>query len=125
MNLANNLASTSVRTDLNTSAGVFFNNYLQPGFTVSQNIDDAIIGYFEKVTTSKQSAKIMASAIIYTSLAQRVDPMAVLAKFQTMNDDEKMNFLSLFLNLNRVGSSFLGTHTQPRISKYVKRTILP
>ena len=98
---------------------------MQPGFTVSQNLNDAVLGYFEKITTSKESAKIMASAIVYTSLAQRVDPMAVLAKFQGMSDEEKMNFLSMFLNLNRVGSSFLGTHSVPRISKYIKRAIIP
>lgn len=125
MNLANNTAGTSLRGDLNTTAGTFFNNFLQPGFTVSQNINDAILGYFEKIASTKESARIMASAIVYTSLAQRVDPMAVLVKFQGLSDEEKLNFISMFLNLNRVGSSYLGIHSRPKIGKYVKRAILP
>lgn len=121
----NNLTSTNTGINLNTSGGIFFNNYLQPTFSVSSNVNDAIIGYFEKIAQNKESAKIMASAVIYTSLAQRVDPMAIMDKFRVMDQEEMNTFVSMFLNLNRVGTSYLGIHSRPKISKYVQRAILP
>jgi len=121
MNLANNTNSTSLRGDLTTPAGTFFNNFLQPGFTVSQNINDAILGYFEKITSTKESARIMASAIIYTSLAQRVDPMAVLVKFQGLSDEEKLNFIvDDILDLMRNEERRIELQTQVRNSKDIK-----
>lgn len=121
----NNLRKVSVPTRLDNSASVFFNNYLQPGFTVSSQINDTIISHFEKITDNRASAEIMASAVIYTSLAQRIDPLTIIDKMKTMEQDDVSAYISMFLNLNRVGSSYLGTHKSPNINKYVKRGISP
>jgi len=109
----------------NTTTLTFFNNFFQPGFTVSQNIDDAVLGFFEQICNNKQAAKILASSIIYTSIAQRLDPMDILANFSKMDNLELNAYITMFLNLNRVGTSFLGVKNSPRVSKYVKRMILP
>jgi len=121
----NNLRKTSIPSRLDDSATVFFNNYLQPGFTVSSQINDTIIAHFEKITDNRASAEIMASAVIYTSLAQRIDPLSIIDKMKTMEQDDVSAYITMFLNLNRVGSSYLGTHKSPNINKYVKRGISP
>ena len=71
--------------DLNSlqDTQTFFNNYYLPALTVSQDIDDSIIGFFQQVTDT------------------------------------------MFLNLNRIGTSYLGINNAPQTSKYVARTILP
>lgn len=103
----------------------FFNNYFLPNFTVSQNVDDAILGFFEKITQNTESAKILASAVIYTSLARNLDTIEVLTKFSTLAEGELNSYISMFLNLNRIGTSYLGINNFPQVSKYVQRTILP
>lgn len=123
MSVANNLTTNSTRADLNSDAKVFFNNYFQPNFSVSQNVNDVILAQFEKVTNNKESAKILASSVIYTSMSQRIDPMTVIDKIRTMSQEESAAYLGLFLNLNRVGTSYLGLHNAPRRSKYVDRMI--
>ena len=121
----NNLKKTSVRSSLDQSAKDFFNNYMQPGFTVSSAINDIVIGHFEKIAESREAAEIMASAVIYTSLAQNVDPLAIIEKMNGMEEPDVAAYVNMFLNLNRVGSSYLGFHSAPTYKKYVKRTINP
>lgn len=102
----------------------FFNNYYLPAVTVSQNIDDAVIGFFQQITDTKESAKALAGAVILTSLAQRIDPMEVLKKFSKMPKGELSSYLTMFLNLNRIGTSYLGINNAPQTNKYVARMIL-
>lgn len=102
----------------------FFNNYYLPALTVSQNVDDSIIGFFQQVTDTKESAKALAGAVILTSIAQQTDPMEVLQKFSKMPKSELNSYLTMFLNLNRIGTSYLGINNAPQTNKYVLRTIL-
>lgn len=121
--MANNLSATNLDSTLDTQT--FFNNFYKPTFDVSQNIDDAIVGFFEKITDGKDSAKLLASAVIYTSLTQNIDPMDTLAQFTKLPRADVANYLTMFLNLNRVGTSYLGISNKPGVSKYVARMILP
>jgi hypothetical protein len=121
----NNLTSTNVSGDTENPTDFFFNNFFQPAFTVSQNVDDAVIGYFEKITDNKESAKILASAVIYTSLARNIDPMETLTKFSSMDASDLNSYVVMFLNLNRTGTSYLGINNTPKVSKYIQRSILP
>lgn len=122
---SNNLSTISTRADLNSGSNTFFNNYFQPNFTVSSNVDNAILSHFEKMTENKQSAKILASSVIYTSLAQQIDPMVILDKIRNMDSQEAMTYVGLFLNMNRISTSYLGTRFNPRRSKYVDHMIRP
>lgn len=106
-------------------APTFFNNFYQPDFTVSQNVNDAILAFFEKITDNREAAKIMASSVIYTSLAQGIDPLETLEKFSTMSSEDLNSYVAMFLNLNRVGTSYLGINGRPRTGKYVARMIRP
>lgn len=121
---ANNLQQTNLNSIGDTKN--YFNNFFNQNFVVAQNVDDAIISYFEKVTNgNKDSARILASAVIFTSLAQKIDPMQTLSKFTSLNVGELNAYLTMFLNLNRIGTSYLGITNQPITSKYVSRTLLP
>jgi len=117
-----NLSTLNISTDTTNN---FFNNFFQPSFTVSQNTDDIMLSFFEKISNNRESAKLMASSVIYTSLARNIDPIETLAKFSTMATEELNSYVVMFLNLNRVGTSYLGINNAPRVSKYVKRMIMP
>lgn len=121
----NNLTATNLKVDGDSDASTFFNNYFKPRFTVSSSINDAILSHFEKICESKEAAKILASAVIYTSQAQNVDPMLALDKFRTLSGNELASYAAMFLNLNRKGTSYLGYNNRPPVSKYVTRSILP
>jgi hypothetical protein len=125
MTVPSNLNKTSVRTDLTTNSATFFNNYYQPGFVVSGSANELVIGYFEKITNNRASAELLASSVIYTSMVQNSDPLQVVERLKNLEDREALAYITMFLNLNRVGSSFLGLHNKPRTSKYVSRLIRP
>lgn len=120
-----NLSQVNNRTDLNSEGSVFLSNYLQPGFEVSPHINEATISYFEKITDNQNSALVLASCLVYTSLAQNIDPRETLDRIKNMSSTELSAYASMFLNLNRVGTSYLGVTNRPKVSKYVTRTILP
>ena len=102
-----------------------FNNFFEIPVNVSSNIDAAVVAFFEQIADNKESAKALASAVIYTSQAQRINPMEFVDRFRNMSAEEIANYTSIFLNLNRVGTSYLGIHNRPPVSKYVQRMIRP
>ena len=103
----------------------YFNNFTTAKFTVSSNVNDAILSYFEEQTGNADSARLLAQTVIDTAQAQREDPMSVLTQFQQLQNNELSPFLALYLNTSRVPTSFLGIQNQPRTSPYVTRSILP
>jgi hypothetical protein len=108
-----------------TDPNKYFNNYFQPTIKVNSNIDAAILAYFETVTSNKESAKVLASAVIYTSYSQGVNPMKTLEEFTKLPAGQLNSYLVMFLNLQRKGTSYLGLTNQPVVNKYVNRAILP
>jgi hypothetical protein len=112
--------------NLNTLIGdgsKYFNNYFDKPITISTAQEDAVVSYFEKVTENKESALALASAVVYTSRIQGIDPMLILDEFKKLNRDQLSPFIAQFLNLNRVGTSLIGVQQVPVRSKYVSRTI--
>lgn len=124
-NKPSNISAVDASENTSGQTPTFFNNFYQPAFSVSQNVDDTILAFFEKVTDGKEAAKIMASSVIYTSLSQNIDPLETLQKFSTMSSDDLNAYVAMFLNLNRVGTSYLGINNRPRTGKYVARMIRP
>lgn len=117
---ASNLGATSASKQTTKS---YFNNFYLGDINVSQNVDDAILGYFLQVADNEAGARALASAVILTSVSQGVDPMSTLAEFQKIPAGNLSTYLTMFLNLNRVGTSFLGINNAPRTTKYVERMI--
>jgi hypothetical protein len=120
----NNISTVNF-DNLPVDTRTYFNNFYQPIRTVSQDVDDAISGYFEQVTNTKESAKALAAAVISTSIAQGIDPMVALDNFKSMPKGELNTYLTIFLNLNRVGTSYLAISNLQTPNKYVARSVLP
>ena len=102
----------------------YFNNLSLPPLNVSQDVGDAVQSFFEKITENKDSAAILASAIIYTSAAQGVNPMSTIYEFQKLPPGQLNEYLSTFLNLNRVGTSLLAVPNTPTSGTLIRRTVL-
>jgi hypothetical protein len=119
-----NLGSIDLSKNKTSSTQTYFNNYFNGSFTVSPNVNDAIVGFFEKVTGEKESAKVLATSIIYTAVAQNMDPMKIMDQFFKMSSGELNAYLIVFLNLNRRNTSLLGMKNIPLSNDYVKRTIM-
>ena len=102
-----------------------FNNFFEFPIEVSSNVDAAILAHFETITDNKESARALASAVIYTALKQGLNPMAVLDEFRNISPGDLNTYTALFLNYERRGTSFLGLVNRPVQNKYVTRAILP
>ena len=120
----NNISTVNLN-NLPVDTRAYFNNFYQPALTVSQDVDDAILGYFEQVADTKESARALAGAVVATSIAQGIDPMTTLYNFKSITAGELNSYLATFLNFNRIGTSYLGISTSPTPNKYVARSILP
>lgn len=120
-----NLSPIEINALNPVDADKYFNNFFNIPPTVSSNIDSAIVAYFEQVTTSTLSARALASAVIYTSAKQGINPMDTLKEFQKLAVGELDAYVALFLNYERIGTSYLGITNIPVINKYIQRAILP
>lgn len=123
MSQVSNIDAVSVNT--RSSTPKYFNNFNLPAITVSNNINDSIVGYFEQIADSKIAAKSIAGAVILTAISQGVDPMDTLAEFSKMPPGELNSYTTMFLNLSRKGTSYLGINNNPATPKYVTHMIRP
>lgn len=107
------------------NADSYFNNFFNFPIEVGTNVDAAITALFEQVTDNKESARALASAVIYTALKQGMNPMSVADEFRKLPPGDLNTYTALFLNSERVGTSFLGLKNRPVQNKYVTRAIMP
>ena len=103
----------------------FFNNYFEFPVSVSTNVDAALVAHFEQIADNKESARALASAVIYTAIKQGIDPISALDEFKKIPLGDLNAYTALFLNFERIGTSFLGIKNRPQQNKYVTRAILP
>jgi hypothetical protein len=118
-----NLAQINLNPFDPRDANKYFNNFFEIPVEVSSNVDAAIIAYFEQISENKESARALASAVIYTSVKQGLNPMETLKEFQRLPKGELDAYTAMFLNFERKGTSYLGISNQPQINKYVQRSI--
>lgn len=102
----------------------YFNNFYSIPFNVSADVDAAIIGFFEQYTQNKATAKNLAASVLYTALAQNLNPMEVLSQFQKLSKGELNTYLIAFLNVNRAPTSVLGIRSTVKTNPFVARSIL-
>lgn len=125
MSQPSNISAVDLSVNANTSAGKYFNNFFMAPGNISSNQNDAVTAFFEQITNgNKQSAAVLSSTVIYTAMAQGLDPMSILEQFRALKGGELNLYLAMFLNLNRVGTSLVGINNQPVQNAYVTRTIL-
>ena len=56
-------------------AAEYFDNQNKSTVSISQNVDDAVIAFFQSITGERSSGVTLASAILYTSASRGMDPM--------------------------------------------------
>lgn len=110
---------------VDTNPSKYFNNLSFVPLDIATNVSHAVQSFFESYTDNKRSAEILASAVIFTSVNQGVDPMQTLDEFLQLPPGELNEFLITFLNFNRIGTSLLGVkNTTRNVNQFVKRSIL-
>ena len=125
MSNAVNTSVVNLSQNTTTQSGPYFNNYFVTPTTVSSNQNDAITAFFQQATNGNtQSAAVLASTVIFTALAQGIDPMSILQQFKSVPPGELNLYLAMFLNLNRVGTSLVGVNNVKTQNKYITRAIL-
>jgi hypothetical protein len=102
----------------------YFNDYFKTLPNVSQNVNDALLGYFQSFTGDKETGATMAASVLYTALNQGIDPMVLIDEFKRLSKTELNAYLVLFLNFDRANTSLIGISNSPQISKYITRAIL-
>ena len=110
--------------DPQQSSTKYFNNFFLKDINVAADVNDTIVAFFDQYTGNQASAKILATTVILTSLAQNINPMSTLTELKKVGYGELNSYLAMFLNLNRIGTSLLGLTNQPITSNYIKRTIM-
>jgi hypothetical protein len=126
MSNAVNTSVVDLSQNSNTPADQYFNNYFSADATISSGQNDAVMAFFQTLTGGNlQSAQVLASNVIYTAIAQGMDPMGVISQFQGLPSGQLNLYLAMFLNLNRVGTSLVGLNNNQTQNKYIIRAILP
>ena len=83
MSNAVNTNVVNLSQNKSTPADRYFSNYFVTPSTISSDVNDAVISYFQTLTNgNSQSATILASTVVYTAMAQGIDPMTIVQQFQ-------------------------------------------
>ena len=69
---------------VNDKTTQYFNNFFNSGINVSQNIDDALIGFFQSITGSKDSGTTLAASVLYTATIQGLDIMSFIDEVRSL-----------------------------------------
>jgi len=107
-----------------TDTNKFLTNFFQPNISIASNDNDAIISFFIQVTNNPVSAKILASAVIYTAAEQNLNVLVVLEEFKKIGKGNLDQYIAYFLNTQRFGSSYLGINTGTFTNKFTSRTVI-
>ena len=111
-------------TATENNATKYFNNFYSIPFNVSSDTNDAITSFFEEYVPNAQAARNLASSVLYTAMAQNLDPLKVLSDFQSLPKGQLNNYLVAFLNTSRAPTSVLGINTGKKTGQYITRAIL-
>lgn len=116
---------TPINLDIKDNTSEFFNNFFDQELLINAATDQAIIAFFEKRSDNKTAAKMMAGALILTCASRGLEPIAVLDNISSLDKLEFNTYMAMIFNLSRANTSKMGVLTQPRVSKYISRAILP
>lgn len=110
--------------DNNNETQKYFNNFFKSDLRTSPEIDDAVVSFFETLTGNRDSARTLASSVLFTALNQGISPMEIIDQFRKVPPNELNSFMAMFLNLDRIPTSLLGITNTPQPNKYIQRAIL-
>lgn len=107
----------------NANANKYFNNLFSVDLSTGP-ANDAIVAFFEEYTSNKAAAENLAAAVLYTALAQQINPMQVLTDFKKLPKGQLNAYLAAFLNINRIPTSIIGIKNSSKTNPLIQRTIL-
>lgn len=122
MSKKNNIGVISLNTTNNTTE--FFNNIFDQPISITSEVDQAILAFFEKRTGSKVSAKSLAGALILSCASRGLDPMEAIDRLVNEKTLDIDVYTAMLLNLSRANTSVLGVVQTPLASPYITRTII-
>lgn len=120
---ATNINGPNVANNPNNSPNKYFNNLYSQNLSTGP-ANDAIVSFFEEYTSNKLAANNLAAAVLYTALAQNLNPMQVVLDFRNLPKGQLNAYLAAFLNINRVPTSILGFKQPQTTNPFVARTVL-
>jgi hypothetical protein len=107
------------------ATGNFFNNFFTPTAGTSDDINNAVVGYFQELTGDAASGQTLAASVLFTASQQGITPMQLIDQFRALKPGELNAYLAMFLNINRAGTSLLGISNSPQTNKFITRAVLP
>jgi len=122
MSKKNNIGAITLNTANDTAE--FFNNIFDQQITITSEVDQAILAFFEKRTGSKVAAKSLAGSLILTCASRGVDPIDAIDRIVSENTLNIDVYTAMLLNLSRANTSVLGVVQTPAVSPYITRTII-
>lgn len=121
--MANNILQQANQKDPTTS---YYNNFFNPTFDVSTNVDNTIVSFFQKMTGDSASASLLAGSVITTCAYNSIDPLSMIQELMTLSTGDLTSYVATLLNMGRETTSLLGTSNGSKTpTAYVDRTILP
>lgn len=109
--------------NINEPTTAYFNNFFQTGLSVSQNVDDAVLGFFQQYTGDKDAGELLASTVLYTATQLGLDPMLIIDELRKLKNNNKVekkspidaaNFISDYSSYNQI-ISVIDQYTTGRI----------
>lgn len=120
---ATNLQSPDL-SNTNLDSNKFFTNLYAIDFSVSPEINSAIIAFFQDLTGDMDAGLSLAGTVIYSAIAQGLKPMQIVDDLKKLPRNQLDSYLTAFLNINRAPTSALGTKTPVEPDYLNSRSIL-
>ena len=119
------LRNIIVQDNTNTaSTQNYFENQYAPEAHISDDVYDAVIGYFEFQAYGRPAAENLAGAFIDSCTNEGRDIISSLEQLKQMPDSEQTSILMFLLNSVRVGTSLLGNILVKSPNPYIARQII-
>jgi hypothetical protein len=107
-----------------TNPSVFFNGYFSQPLQVSDAVWGQVYGYFFSLTNDVDSANALAQGVIALTYNNNLDPLTVIAQFQSApNSSSVKQLLISFFNSAKGATSKLGykinNATPPNVARNI------
>lgn len=108
-----------------TNPSVFFNGYFSQPMQISDAVWGQVYGYFYSLTNDVDSANALAQSVIALTYNNNLDPLTVVAQFQSApNESNVKNLLISFFNNAKGATSKLGYKRNNVIPPNVAKNII-
>jgi hypothetical protein len=121
------MASRNIIVQDDTAAGTtqsYFENQYAAETYISDDIYNAVIGYFELRAYGRAAAENLAAAFIDSCTNEGRDIISALEQLKLIPDSEQTSIILFLLNSVRVGTSLLGTTLLKVPNPYTARQII-